>query len=48
MKKFKVTMKECGSTHEMVRTAVCDTYDQVIDWYGLNESDIEYYRIEEV
>jgi len=48
MKTFKVVMKEKGNSHELVQTAVCETRQQVIDWYGLNEPDIEYYRISEV
>lgn len=48
MAKFKVVMKEVGSDHEIEQFAVCETRQQVIDWYGLKEPDIEYYRITEV
>jgi len=48
MKTFKVVMKEKGCSHELVQTAVCENRRQVIEWYGLNEADIEYYRISEV
>lgn len=47
MKTFKVVMKEVGSDHEMVQTAVCNSRQEVIEWYGLNQPDIEYYRITE-
>lgn len=48
--KFKVTMEERqkdGSIHTIEQTAVCQTRQQVIDWYGLNEPDIVSYKIEE-
>jgi hypothetical protein len=48
--KFKVTMQERqkdGSIHTIEQTAVCQTRQQVIDWYGLNEPDIVSYEIEE-
>ena len=48
--KFKVTMQERqkdGSIHTIEQTAVCQTRQQVIDWYGLNEPDIVSYKIEE-
>lgn len=47
--KFKVTMQERqkdGSIHTIEQTAVCQTRQQVIDWYGLNEPDIVSYNIE--
>lgn len=47
MAKFKVVMKEVGSDHEITQTAVCETREQVIKWYGLEDPDIEYYRITE-
>ena len=47
-KTFKVVMKEQSSDHEITRTAVCETRQQVVDWYGLNEPDIEYYHITEI
>lgn len=44
MAKFKVTMKEVGTEHELVQYAVCETRKEVIEY----QPDIEYYRIEEV
>ncbi len=47
--KFKVTMQERqkdGSIHTIEQTAICQTRQQVIDWYGLNEPDIVSYKIE--
>ena len=48
MAKFKVTMVELrnGTTHTIEQTAICETRQQVIDWYGLNEPDIVSYKIE--
>ena len=46
-KKFKVVMKERNCDHEIIQTAVCRTRQEVIDWYGLNEPDIEWYKITE-
>ena len=49
-KKFKVTMKERqkdGSIRTIEQTAICQTMWEVIDWYGLNEPDIVWYKIEE-
>jgi hypothetical protein len=49
--KFKVTMQERqkdGSIRTIEQTAVCQTRQQVIDWYGLNEPDIVSYKVEEV
>ncbi len=34
--------------HEVERTCVVPSIDSVIDIYGLNEKDIEWYRIEEI
>lgn len=51
MAKFKVTMVEMerdGSTVTLTRTAVCETRQQVIDWYGLEEPDILAYDITEI
>lgn len=48
MKKFIVEMQERGKDG-VVRTlkqeAICETRQQVIDWYGLNEPDIVSYKI---
>ena len=49
MPKFKVTMVERqkdGSTHTLTQFAVCPTRQEVVEWYGLEEPDIESYRIE--
>ena len=51
MAKFKVTMVERqkdGSTHTLTQFAVCQTRQQVVDWYGLNEPDIVDYAIDVV
>ena len=48
MAKFEVKMVERqkdGSTITLTQTAVCETRQQVIDWYGLNEPDIVSYSI---
>jgi len=45
MTTFKVIMKERNCDHEIVQNAVCENEQQVIDWYGLNEPDIEYYQV---
>lgn len=48
MAKFKVTMVERqkdGSTRTLTQTAVCQTRQQVIDCYGLEEPDIVSYTI---
>lgn len=50
MPKFKVTMVERqpdGTTRTPTQSAVCQTRQQVVDWYGLNEPDIVSYNIEE-
>ena len=49
MTKFRVIMKERGrdgQVHTLTQTAICETRQQVIDWYGLNEPDIIDYTIE--
>lgn len=51
MKQFKVIMVERQkdvSLHELRQVAYCDSRQEVIDWYGLEEPDIESYSIEEV
>lgn len=50
MKTFEITMVERqkdGSTRILTQTAVCESRQQVVDWYGLNEPDIESYTIKE-
>ena len=48
MPKFKATFKETYMPHEVERTCVLPSIDDVIDIYGLNEKDIKWYRIEEI
>lgn len=51
MKKFKVTMRELGrdgQVREIKQTAYCETRQQVIDFYGLNEPYILDYEITEI
>ena len=51
MPKFKVTMKERqrdGSIHTLEQTAFCQSRQQVIEFYGLNEPDIVGYTIEPI
>lgn len=48
MTKFEITMVERqkdGSTRTLTQTALCETRQEVIDWYGLNEPDIVSYSI---
>ena len=50
MKKFKVRMVERqkdGTTRTLNQIAVCESRQQVIEWYGLEEPDIVDYDIEE-
>lgn len=50
MKTFKVTMEELGrdgKVRTLNQTAVCESREEVIKIYGLNESDILSYKIEE-
>ena len=49
MATFKVTMKELGRDgieREITQIAACQTRQQVVDFYGLNEPDIIDYSIE--
>lgn len=51
MAKFKVTMNERqrdGSIHTIEQTAICQSRQQVIEWYGLNQPDIVSYHIEPI
>lgn len=43
-----VERQKDGTTRKITQTAVCETQQQVIDWYGLREPDIESYQIEDV
>lgn len=48
---YKVTMFERqkdGTVRPIVQTAVCQSRQAVIDWYGLEEPDIVSYTIEEI
>ena len=50
MRTFEVTMEERGRdgvVRTIKQTAVCETRQQVIDWYGLEEPDIISYTITE-
>ena len=49
MATFEVTMKERGKdgvVRTLKQTAVCQTEQQVIDWYGLKKPDILEYKIQ--
>lgn len=51
MKTFEVTMRELGKDGQVrtiKQTSVCETRQQVIDFYGLNEPDILDYEITEI
>lgn len=51
MNTYEITMIERqadGSTREIVQTAVCASRQQVIEFYGLNEPDIESYTIKQI
>ena len=48
MLKYKVTFKESYMPHEVKRTCVAPSEKEVIDFYGLKEKDIEWYKIEEI
>lgn len=48
---YKVIMNEMqkdGSIRTLARTAIVESRQAVIDWYGLNEPDIVSYTIEEI
>lgn len=46
MATFKVTFKESYMPHAVERTCKAPSRKDVIDFYGLNEKDIEWYKIE--
>lgn len=48
MSKFRVTFKEAYMPHEVTRECDVPTEEEVIKFYGLNDNDIEYYKIEEL
>ena len=48
MPKYKVTFKEAYLPHEVERTCDVPSRKDVIDIYGLEEKDIEWYKIEEI
>lgn len=48
MATFRVTFKESYMPHEVERTCVVPSEQDVIDIYGLEEKDIEWYKIEEI
>lgn len=46
---WKVTVKERGSKHPIATTHNGNLYKNgVIDFFGLHNSDVEWYRIEEI
>ena len=48
---YKVTFDERqkdGSIRTMTRTAIVESRQAVINWYGLEEPDIVSYKIEEI
>ena len=48
MPKYKVTFKESYMPHEVERTRIAPSRKDVIDIYGLEEKDIEWYKVEEI
>ena len=48
MATFKVTFKESYMRHEVERTCVAPSKKDLMDFYGLKEKDIEWYKIEEI
>ncbi len=49
MTHWRVTIKEWNTPHEIESDNISHmTLEQIIDFYGLREPDVEYYRIEEV
>lgn len=49
MKTYNVKIKEVGNDH-IITTSYKGVADRqaVIDWFGLEEPDVEWYKIEEV
>lgn len=50
MKTFEVIMQERGKdgvVRTITQTAVCESREQVVEFYGLNEPDIVSYKIKE-
>ena len=45
---YKVTFKESYMPYEVERTCDVPSKKDVIDLYGLEEKDIEWYKIEEI
>lgn len=49
MTHWRVTIKEWNTPHEIVSDNISHmTREKIIEFYGLREPDVEYYRIEEV
>lgn len=48
MATFRVTFKESYMPHESTKLCDVPTEQDVIDIYGLEEKDIEWYKIEEI
>jgi len=50
MRTFEITMEEMGKdgvVRTLHQTAHCETRQQVVEWYGLDEPDILSYTITE-
>lgn len=48
MKTWKITIKEVGNPRELHPSYTGDVdRDFIIEFFGLNESDVEWYKIEE-
>ena len=51
MRKWRVTIKEVGNDHPLVSEYWGDDYvDEkfCVNWWGLKNPDVEWYRLEEV
>ncbi len=45
---YKITFSEKGHTMSTSYTKDNSTEQDVIDWFGLNEPDIDWYKIEKI
>ena len=49
MRHWKVQIKECGNNHILTPELVGDYDEQYcIEFFGLDEPDVEWYKLEEV
>ena len=48
MKRFKVTFKEAYLSYPVTRECVVRSREEDVSLYGLDEPDIEWYKIEEI